>query len=72
MFRLQRVGSHGSIMSKIKTFKRLRVTREGGFVARKVRNYNRRNPDSIPTLVQCWFNVVHYNGPWPAYNLGPV
>ena len=29
-------------------------------------------PDSIPTLAQCWFNVVHYNGPWPAYNLGPV
>ena len=28
--------------------------------------------DSIPTLVQCWFNVVHYNGPWPAYNRGPV
>ena len=30
------------------------------------------NPDSIPTLAQCWFNVVHYDGPWPAYNLGPV
>ena len=30
------------------------------------------NPDIIPTLVQCWFNVVHYNGPWPAYNVGPV
>ena len=29
-------------------------------------------PDSIPTLAQCWFNVVHYDGPWPAYNLGPV
>ena len=29
-------------------------------------------PDSIPTLAQCWFNVVHYNRPWPAYNLGPV
>ena len=29
MFWLQRVGSHGSIMSKIKTFKRLRATREG-------------------------------------------
>ena len=42
MFRLQRVGSHGSIMSKIKTFKRLRATRGGGFVARRVRNYNRR------------------------------
>ena len=41
MFRLQRVGSHGSIMSKIKTFKRLRATRGGGFVARRVRNYNR-------------------------------
>ena len=39
MFRLQRVGSHGSIMSKIKTFKRLRATRGGGFVARRVRNY---------------------------------
>ena len=37
-----RVGSHGSIMSKIKTFKRLRATRGGGFVARRVRNYNRR------------------------------
>ena len=33
---------------------------------------NANSPDSIPTLVQCWFNVVHYNGPWPAYNLGPV
>ena len=32
MFRLQRVGSHTSIMSKIKTFKRLRATRGGGFV----------------------------------------
>ena len=42
MFWLQRVGSHGSIMSKIKTFKRLRAMREGGFVARRVRNYNRR------------------------------
>ena len=42
MFRLQRVGSHGSIMSKIKTFKRFRATRGGGFVARRVRNYNRR------------------------------
>ena len=31
----------GSIMSKIKTFKRLRATRGGGFVAQKVRNYNR-------------------------------
>ena len=30
------------------------------------------NPDSIPTLAQCWFNVVHYDGPWPTYNLGPV
>ena len=40
-FRLQRVGSHGSIMSKIKTFKQLRVTGGGGFVARRVRNYNR-------------------------------
>ena len=29
-------------------------------------------PDSIPTLVQCWFNVVHYNGTWMAYNVGPV
>ena len=29
-------------------------------------------PDSIPTLAQCWFNVVHYDGPWPIYNLGPV
>ena len=29
-------------------------------------------PDSIPTLAQCWFNVVHYNGPWTAYNVGPV
>ena len=33
MFWLQRVGSHGSIMSKIKTFKRLRATRGGGFVS---------------------------------------
>ena len=32
----------------------------------------REFPDSIPTLAQCWFNVVHYDGPWPAYNLGPV
>ena len=31
-----------------------------------------RSPDIIPTLAQCWFNVVHYDGPWPAYNLGPV
>ena len=22
----------------------------------------RNLPDSIPTLAQCWFNVVHYNG----------
>ena len=42
MFRLQRVGSHGSIMSKIKTFKRLRATKGGGFVVRRVHNYNRR------------------------------
>ena len=41
MFRLQRVGSHGSIVSKIKTSKRLRATRGGGFVARRVCNYNR-------------------------------
>ena len=41
MFRLQR-GSHGSIMSKSKTFKRLRATRGGGLVARRVHNYNRR------------------------------
>ena len=32
----------------------------------------RWTPDSIPTLAQCWFNVVHYNGPWMAYNVGPV
>ena len=25
-----------------------------------------------PTLAQCWFNVVHYNGPRTAYNVGPV
>ena len=41
MFQLQRVGSHCSIMPKIKTVKRLRATREGGFLARRVRNYNR-------------------------------
>ena len=33
---------------------------------------NQKELDSIPTLAQYWFNVVHYNGPWPAYNLGPV
>ena len=37
-----RVGSHGSIMYKIKTFKRLRATRGGAFVARKVRNYKQK------------------------------
>ena len=42
MFWLQRVVSHGSIMSKIKTFKRLRATKGRGFVPRKVCNYNRR------------------------------
>ena len=34
--------------------------------------FNSCLPDSIPTLAQCWFNVVHYNGPWMAYNVGPV
>ena len=29
-------------------------------------------PDIISALVQCWINVVHYNGPWMAYNVGPV
>ena len=42
MFQLQRVGSHGSIIPKIKTVKRLRARRGGGFVARSVPNYNRR------------------------------
>ena len=41
MLHLQRVGSHGIIMAKIKTVKRLRATMGGGFVARRVRNYNR-------------------------------
>ena len=38
---LQRVGSHGNIMPKIKTFKQLRAMRGGGFVAQRVHNYNR-------------------------------
>ena len=41
MYQLQRVGSHGSIMPKINTVKRLRTTRGGGLVARRVCNYNR-------------------------------
>ena len=42
MFRLQRIGSYGSVMSKIKTFKRLRDTMGGCFLARRVRNYTIR------------------------------
>ena len=38
MFQLQRVGSHGSIMPKIKTVKQLRATKGGGFVARRFCN----------------------------------
>ena len=56
MFRLQRVGSHGSIMSKMKTFKRLWATRRGGFVARRVRNSNRRNSYG-GTSVSCQTSV---------------
>ena len=41
MFQLQRVGSHDSIMPKIKTVKLLRDMRGGGFVARRFNNYNR-------------------------------
>ena len=53
MFQLQRVGSHGSIMPKIKTVKQLRATRGGGFVARSVRNYNRRKwYEGTPVLCQ--------------------
>ena len=29
-------------------------------------------PDNILTFGQRWLNVVYYNGPWMAYNVGPV
>ena len=43
MLQLQRVGSHGNSMPKIKTIKRLSTTRGGAFVAWRFSNYNRGN-----------------------------
>ena len=40
MFQLQRLGSHGSIMPRIKSVKRLRDARGVCFVAQRVCNYN--------------------------------
>ena len=60
MFRMQRVGSYGSIMSKIKTFKCLRAMRGGGLVGRKVRNYNRRKWYG-GTSVSCQTNAFQDN-----------
>ena len=56
MFQLQIVGSHGSITSKIKTFRRLWATRGGGFVAWRVRNYNRGKGYRV-TYVSCQTNA---------------
>ena len=41
MFQLQRVGSYDSIMPEIKTVKQLRNMKRGGFVARRLNDYNR-------------------------------
>ena len=51
------------------------ICTSGSFVPHTARNHRHNSmpfPDRIPTLGQCWFNVVHYNGPWMAYNVGPV